>query len=103
MTKKKRMITTGFLLYEQIGISEVNYRLVGVADLSALGGAEDEIANEFMNDGTVPMMVRVVEKEETRTLKTCLNNPRHTWLADLEQCPYCTKTQQERIEWMRKQ
>jgi len=34
-------------------------------------------------------------------LKVCSINPHHIWMADIDYCPYCTFTPEERINWMR--
>lgn len=40
---------------------------------------------------------------EDKGLKTCDVDPRHIWMADIEQCPYCTKTSEERIQFMQEE
>lgn len=34
----------------------------------------------------------------TNDIKICTKNPTHNWMADIEYCPYCNHTQEERIE-----
>ena len=41
-------------------------------------------------------------KKEVVKLKTCHVDPRHIWIADIDWCPYCNKTREERIEYERK-
>ena len=45
---------------------------------------------------------KVVIEKQTVKLKTCHVNPLHQWMADIDWCPYCNKTAQERIEYERK-
>lgn len=31
-------------------------------------------------------------------LKTCANDPRHVWMADISLCPYCNNSRAMRVE-----
>ena len=45
---------------------------------------------------------KVVTEKRPVKLKTCHVKPLHQWMADIDWCPYCNKTAQERIEYERK-
>jgi N6-adenosine-specific RNA methylase IME4 len=36
-------------------------------------------------------------------LKTCARDPRHIWMADIDYCPYCNHTPQERANYMQQE
>jgi len=33
-------------------------------------------------------------------MKTCARNPHHQWIADIDYCPYCAYTPEQRIEYL---
>ena len=44
---------------------------------------------------------QIKETKSNPVLKICPVNPSHIWMADINYCPYCTFTPEERINWMR--
>jgi hypothetical protein len=45
--------------------------------------------------------IAVADGEAKVSMKTCARNPRHQWIADIDYCPYCAYTPEQRAEYLR--
>jgi len=66
-------------------------KALGIANVSDAVGRLDK--DERDNIATIDVDGQV-------NMKTCARNPHHQWIADIDYCPYCAYTPEQRAEYL---